>query len=77
MLANHTIAADAHQPRRRLFSREEEIVFNDTIYTSECHPGEGRYTYLKYKTSNPVDWKSNEIDLLARGSKLCSGRLEA
>lgn len=71
-MANHTIAADSDRPRKRLFSDEEEIIFDDTIYTSECHPGEDRYTYLKYRTSNPVDWKSNEVDLLERGSKFKS-----
>ncbi len=56
-MANHTIAADSGRPRQRLFSHHEEIIFDDTIYTSESHPGVGRYTYLKYKTSSPVDWK--------------------
>jgi hypothetical protein len=68
-MANHMIAADSNGPRQRMFSENEEIIFDDTIYTSECHPGQGRYTYLKYKTSNLADWKSNEVDLLERGSK--------
>lgn len=77
MIANHSIDADYDRPRQRLFSCHEEIIFSDTIYTSDSHPGEGRYTFLKYKTSNPVDWKLNELDLLERGSKFKREDLDA
>lgn len=66
------IAAHSDLSRDRLFSDNEEIIFHDTTYTSERHPGQGLYTYLKHKTNNPVDWKSNEIDLLERGSESMS-----
>lgn len=63
------IDADAKGRRERYFEHDEEIRFTDTIYVSESHPGNHRYTYLKFKTNNATDWEANERDLRKRGSE--------
>jgi hypothetical protein len=77
VVANHSIDADSEGPRQRFFSPDEDTIFSDTIYTSDSHPGKAKYTFLKYKTTNPVDWKLNELDLLQRGSKFKSDHVDA
>jgi hypothetical protein len=76
VMANHSIDADSDGLRERFFTPDEEIIFSDTIYTSDSHPGNGPYTFLKYKTTNPADWKLNELDLLQRGSKFKPDHLD-
>jgi len=50
---------DGKRLRKRHIEMEDNIIFEETICTSEAHPGENWYTVLMYGTDD-CGWKNKQ-----------------
>ena len=55
--------------RRRYIERQDSIIFNETIFTSEAHPGKDKYTVLMYGTDDS-GWRNKQVFRNRHGSKI-------